>query len=502
MTILKKKYYNIFLQQLLYYILILSLSLIPWMEFVDSNYQEIDHIFNDNFLLLIILYFLVITLIYTIIKFLFKKKDKIFYVSLLSITIWIFFQFNLIKSILNNIFFETFLWHFSSEISLLIVISLIIFVIYALNRSKNWNLFVLLFLIFNFLYLGTSLFPKLKTLKIENNLLIENFNQIELNSSISNKPNIYFFLSDAMKPLNEFENFYKIEMKDFINYYEKYNFKYYNNTSNLYEWTEPVLTGFFSLEENIYTSASQNLKKKDKQLKPGIYKTFPNILKKEYQPKLLKELNGLGYKFKWIGNYSQNCSYTNYSYCLNNEKKRYIDLYTLQAFLNKSPLIQIFDNLIQIRFIQNNFKLKILHSNAILEIDNFLITNKDFINDMDPTFYFIHEVEAHEPYFVDSNCNNKRFPGKYNIEGYKNSYLCVVKKISKVIKTIDKFDPDSIVIFQSDHNWIMSNKSEEKFGNRNNIFSLIKNNEICKKPIPDNPNNLNILKYFINCLKD
>ena len=48
---------------------------------------------------------------------------------------------------------------------------------------------------------------------------------------------------------------------------------------------------------------------------------------------------------------------------------------------------------------------------------------------MDPTFFFIHEMEAHEPYFVDSNCKDKRFPGNYNLEGYKNSYLCVIKKI-------------------------------------------------------------------------
>ena len=40
-------------------------------------------------------------------------------------------------------------------------------------------------------------------------------------------------------------------------------------------------------------------------------RTFPSILKNDYKPKLLHELNQLGYKFKWVGNYSQNCSKTN-----------------------------------------------------------------------------------------------------------------------------------------------------------------------------------------------
>jgi hypothetical protein len=239
----------------------------------------------------------------------------------------------------------------------------------------------------------------------------------------------------------------------------------------------------------------------DKRLKPHIYKTFPTFLKKEYQPKLLKELNQLGYSFKWVGNYSQNCSYTNFRYCLSNKKENFIDLYTLQAFLNKSPLVQIFDNLIQFEFIQNNFNLNILHSNAFWEIDNYITSNRDYLIDMEPTFFFIHDMETHEPYFVDSNCNSKRFPGKYNLEGYKNSYLCVIKRISNIIKTIDQLDTNAIVIFQSDHNWIMSTKSEEKYGERNNIFTLIKNNKICKKQIPNNPNNLNSIKYFIDCLK-
>ena len=130
---------------------------------------------------------------------------------------------------------------------------------------------------------------------------------------------------------------------------------------------------------------------------------------------LLKELNQLGYRFKWVGNYSQNCSNTNFQYCLSNKKENFIDLYTLQAFLNKSPLVQIFDNLIQIKFIQNNLNLNILHSNTLGEIDRYLLSNKDYIDNMEPTFFFIHDMETHEPYFVDSNCNNKRFPGNYNL---------------------------------------------------------------------------------------
>ena len=106
MTILKNKNYNAFLTEILSLFLILIVSLIPWFEFINSNYKEIDEILNDNFFLLIGLYLLAVTLIYFLTKFLIKDKTKLFYISLVGISIWIFFQFNLIKSFLNRILSE------------------------------------------------------------------------------------------------------------------------------------------------------------------------------------------------------------------------------------------------------------------------------------------------------------------------------------------------------------------------------------------------------------
>lgn len=496
MTILKKRYFNIFFQEIISILLVLLASLIPLMEFINSNYNELDNIFNDNFLFLITLYFLVVALIYISSKLLFKIKNKLYHISLIGISIWIFFQYNLLKSVFNRLFLDTYIWHFSSEIALFLVIIFIVALTFILNRNNISKQFVIFFLIFNFVYSSIILFPKLTAYKADKNIVnLEETDLIKLSSGTKNKPNIYFFISDSMKPLNEFEDFYEIKLENFEKIYKENDYNYYQNTSNLHKWSDPVITGFFFLEEDVYTNEMT------KKLKPNIYKLFPSLLKSEFNPILLQEFKKLGYKFKWVGNYSQNCSNTNHKYCLGGLKKSYIDLYTLQAFLNKSPIVQIFDNLIQLKIVKDYFNLNILHSNAILEIDNFVISNKDYIQDMDPTFFFIHGMEAHAPYFVDSNCNNKRFLGTYNLEGYKNSYLCEIKRISQVIKTLDKFDPNSLVIIQSDTNWIMSTKSEDKFGKRNSIFNLIKNNVICEKNLPVNPNNINVAKYLLSCLK-
>ena len=496
MTTLKKRYFNIFFQEIYTIFLVLLASSIPMMEFINNNYNELDNIFNDNFLFLTILYFIIVTLLYFFSKLLFRINHKLYHVSLIGISIWIFFQYNLLKSLLNKLFLDTYIWHFSSEIALFLVIFLILIITFTLKRSDNLRGFVLFFLVFNFIYSSIILLPKLILFKSDKKIINTNEKYLfKLDLSKKKKPNIYFFISDSLKPLNEFEDFYKVKLDNFEKLYKENDYNYYQNTSNLHKWSDPVLTGFFFLEEDVYVDET------NEKFKPKIYKLFPTLLKKQFNPVLLKEFKKLGYRFKWVGNYSQNCSNTNHEYCLDGLKKSYIDLYTLQAFLNKSPIIQVFDNLIKLKFVNDYFNLNILHSNAISEIENFIISNKDHINDMSPTFFFIHGMEAHAPYFVDSNCNNKRFSGTYNLEGYKNSYLCEIKRISNVIQTLDEFDPNSLVIIQSDTSWIMSTKSEKIYGKRNNIFNLIKNNVNCEKIFPVNPNNVNITKYLISCLK-
>ena len=78
----------------------------------------------------------------------------------------------------------------------------------------------------------------------------------------------------------------------------------------------------------------------------------------------------------------------------------------------------------------------------------------------------------------------------------------MIKNITSIINIIDQLDKNAMVIFQSDHSWEMSNISEVKYGNRKQIFSLIKNKKKCKSPIPAGLNNIQIANYLINCLKN
>ena len=126
------------------------------------------------------------------------------------------------------------------------------------------------------IYSSVILFSNLKIYNLKNNQSA--IEQIKIEENLSNKkvmPNIYFFLIDAMMPLNEFENFYKKDLKSFKKHYLINNFTYYENTKNSYKVTVNILTSFFSLEEKIHYISADNTKK----LKKNIAKRFPGLLK-------------------------------------------------------------------------------------------------------------------------------------------------------------------------------------------------------------------------------
>ena len=495
MIISKFENFNKYFQKTFLVIILFSLTLIPWIEFFNANLEELDFIFNDNLFILLTIYFLFISLTYMVLDFFISLK-KYSLVSFISISIWVLFQHNFLKSYINILFKKIDIsLKYSSEISLIIILILIYLFFILIKRKSFFSNFFLFFLslnlLFSFLSFCTEFYSKKKIIEVLN----DNNNQLIKNTK---KPNIYYFILDAMMPLNEFENFYKQDLSDFKNFFNQKNYEYFENTLNFYPNTADTFTSLFYLEEEIFIKSKDKNKKKN--YKPYIQKTFPGIMKKQYNPKLISELNQLGYEFKWIGNNYANCSRYNYKYCLSNEKEQYIDLYLLQSFLKKTPLIQIFNKLTEVSAVQKYLQIN-ERNNAISKLRKFINSNKNYLR-INSTFYFVHHMSPHWPYRHDQNCNYKKFEGKTNFEGYKNSYLCVVKRIDDIIRIIDEIDKNAIVIVQSDHSWEMSNISEIKYGKRTQIFNLVKNNIYCDKKMRSGLNNIQMMNYLLGCLKN
>ena len=361
MNISKTKNFNKYFQNILLIAILLLLSLIPWIEFINSNLNELDFIFNDNFFILLSLYFLFISLVCLILKK-FTSLREYPLITFILISIWTLFQHNFLKNKFK-VFFQNkdILYEYSSEIALIIIILFIYISFKLIQKKRIYTIFFLFFLTFN-LFFSSLQFGKEFFSKERNDYIVDN--KVSLIKDIK-RPNIYFFILDAMMPLNEFKDFYQKDLAKFENFYDQKKYIYFNDTLNYYPNTQDVLTSLFFLDK-IYVKEDNyevdNLKK-------NIYQKFPNLLSQKYNPVLISELNKLGYEFKWIGNSFAGCSRYNYRYCLSDKKEEYIDLYLLQAFLKKTPLLQIFNKITEQNIIQKYFTIN-QRSNAIGKLDH------------------------------------------------------------------------------------------------------------------------------------
>lgn len=481
MGTLKYFNYNFYIKEFFSILILLTFSFIPVLDFLNNNSENLIYILHDNILINIILYFLIIISFYIVLKLITKEEGK--KISLfIGISIWILFQHSWIKYFFYKNFSKLkFFPNLASE-SALIFIIISIFIFYFLNKKKFFNAFFIFFLFFNFFDQSLKFFNNYKSI----NEKITNDKKVFFSKKVGEQ-NIYFFILDAMKPLDEFEEFYKIKLTKFKEFYKDKNYEYFYNTKNNGISTEQSLTFMFNLDNK----SSFDFYKHKNNLK------FPKVLSTN-NSKLLNKLSRLGYDFKWIGNIYADCSRYNYRFCLSGKKENFLDIYLIKSFLKKTPILQIV-NIIFSDDNLNKLSLDIREDTAIEKLKKYLLENQKNIKN-NSTFYFIHQMHPHWPYNFDENCKYRKYNGNTNFEGYKKSYLCTIKMTEEIINVIDKVDPDSFVIIQSDHNWEMS-LAPYKYNDRKSIFNLVKNNHECNEKITKGLNNVSITNYILHCIE-
>ena len=459
--------------------------LLPFIDFIKNNISEIDLILGKSFYFLVfLLLFLLLVLTY-IINFFLKSKDYLKTSLIVVVIYWIAFKHNFLKLIIQS-FFEKFYSsaiEYSSEISLLLLIIFSICTTILINKN---NIFFRKFIfIFFYLTLFVSLlqifsFSQKSNIVENNEIKFVNFKD-KLNNK---KNNIYFFILDGMLPIKEFEKYYSLDQNDFLDYVENKNYKYIHNSSNIYYNTTHSLSAIFYLDK-IFDEDGK-LKEKSKIL-------YPTVLRKNNKPDLLKNLDNLGYDFKWMGNFFAYCPKFNLKYCLNKNANTTIDPYLYINFFRQSPLIQTIWSLGLFFNFDFNRYIYFEVNNGMGRLTKYLAENQKTNK---PTFYFVHHMSPHWPYITNEDCSYKNYSGNKNLEGYRSAYICTLKKITETIDFLKKFDPNSTVVFQSDHNWSMSKNIEEK----KMIFNLIKINNECEISNNIKLNNVNTLRLIFSCI--
>ena len=466
--------------------LISIIFLLPFIEFIKNNINEIEIIIGKSFYFLIIIMASLVVLFTYILNFFFKKSKFIEILLIVCLIFWLQFKHNSLNLFLKEKFNKLSFINaeYSSEISLLLLLILsIYFSILIIKKNIFFKKFLYIFFYISFVFVlfQTTYYnsgeKKVAEIKGDSIIFPDKLN--------FKKQNIYFFILDGMQPIKEFENNFKLDLKDFLDTVESMEYKYIHDTVNLYDNTTEGLSAIFYLND-IFTDK--------KKLKKGNNVLYPTLLRMNNQSDLINNLNNLGYDFKWLGNFFAYCPKFNIRYCLDKSQGSIIDTYLYINFFRQSPLIQIVINFGYIFNFDFNKYFFFKLNDGIGRLMDYLKSNKNQVNKN--TFYFVHHMSPHWPYINDENCNYKNYPGEKNYDGYKSAYLCILKKIEKTINYLNISDPNSTVIFQSDHNWVMSSNREEK----KMIFNLIKLDNKCNMEKNINFHNVNILRLVFSCM--
>ena len=315
----------------------------------------------------------------------------------------------------------------------------------------------------------------------------------QIDSNQKSKENIYYFILDGMTSLKYFNESFPEKKDIFLNHYANYlksnNYTIHQNTQSNYNSTYLSMAALLSLDYPVTDLSDKYF---------GRANFWPYLMTNpNKKPRLISILEENDMSFKWYGNITASCK--NYSYDKNFCPKDSVSnfFYVFNSFFKKTPLIT---------FLRKFFpKFMLAGYGASTDTINNFLNDFDNLDISKKKFYLIHHLAPHPPYIHNSDCSLKdkslSFVTDNNYGGYKDSYLCALKRIEQAVKMLSEKDPKSLVVFTADHGWILKDKDNLKNKQmlKFDIFNAFKINEKCKQFISNKIDAISTIRLVLGC---
>lgn len=459
--------------------------LLPSIYLLETNLNSFNYEYYISFFILIIFKLSFIVLLSLLfIKFLNDKS-----LSKLLLTSVFYFLMTLVFTNLYN-FLPNMFNKNKGEIVLLIC--LILFsVIYFSNTIKKFFIFfsIITFILFTGKIISYEIINKPS--------FNETNNTSNLNFKRENNKNIFIIIFDAAISLEEFDEVYKLDIKN----------KFLSNLPDYAIYHENIKP----LSNNSGESISQiiNFNQDNKKYK---LLNFPDVIKPKnfFNTDLSKFVKENNLNLYFFGNSKVNCSSHNLDLCLKKEIHK-IKIYKfylieiLEEYLKNSLFDKLTNKIYSVFDMKEKISTKILKEQHSMNnpISNFFIQTMDLSKKNNVLFFY--NYIPHEPYFYNQNCDFKKEQISNRLDyydGYKDNYLCMIKTIENFFQNnFEKLINSNFIIF-ADHGFpIASNiKGDFKPIDKNqNILIITKNYKKCN--VASSSEKKDIINLLIKTLK-
>jgi len=316
-------------------------------------------------------------------------------------------------------------WHIL-PIFIFLLLHIIYFILKKTPSTMIYNLNLMIFIVFFGLIIlnSTVAIPDIIN-KVSQEKIIkqQSFNSRSQNNTNEFKPNIYLFIFDEYASFDVIKKCFDYDNSEFAAFLEKKGFTVSFNSSN-----ETIAT-------NVITA---NLLNYDYIAKNSM--TEPEIKTLRQNPKLFSLLRERGYNIQGVG-----------------EASRYGLKNPVNSVESGSMTIggDTFKDIILQRTVIYPFIHTSVSAYAEKIIDSIAyVSQKENIPAGGGQFTFMHVLIPHSPFIVDEN-GNPISPNHYldwnNKQYYLGQYIYTTKLMMQLVDAILEYDPESIIILQSDH---------------------------------------------------
>jgi hypothetical protein len=360
---------------------------------------------------------------------------------------------------------------------------LLVFWLAIVCLAIKFNQFVVrLILIYSILILTTSIIPMLGYFygELSREQKIHQVEEYQAKKNEKNNPsnqNVYYIILDAMLSVEAAQQMAIIDDANVVKKIEKLGLRYIDKSLSTYDKTFLTLTSIFY--------ADYHYREGDERYTNELI-FFPFIMdEKDLNVPLISYLNQVSSTLYWIGNYMLPCFESLHYNCIYTSK--IIEkISSLMTFFKTTPFRAIFR--------------KIGAHSSQDAIGRFLTIIQRKGLPKKPFFAFIHQLAPHPPFSFTKTCGFAKVEkkGGKGIEGgYSDSYYCALQKIKEFMKTINKLDPDAIVVIQADHGWTFDDKINFTQGGK--IFNAVKAPNSCFDKYGEPKTNVNSIRFVLNC---
>jgi len=473
----------------IFFIFLATLS--PFLSFISKNLGELyfyDFIYISFYFLFV---FFLSFLIFFFINKRIKNKINDFYL-IFCYLILIFFNYHIIYFTLSLINLNNFI---NIRVFAHIFWFLIFFALIFYSKKIIKNIFVvtfsMYFLVFINLISSISIFYQFITIKNEKKeTIMNNFDFSFDNIEKEKLKNVYYIIFDQYSRSDVYKKFYNFDNSYFLNEIKENNFKVIENSATNVTDTPLVMTSVFSMELDEIKKYLLN----NSTYELGAWKIGNSKVQKIFKLAGYKLFISLENTVHGTPCGRVNLKKINIDKCISQKVK------LAELEFNLLKLTPVFD--ILGKFFPNFFTYYILYPDYVAKQLHSAIPKDEKI------FHYMHFYMPHPPPKFNENCRKELQildfegwgpTGKYlsvdAIKHIKQDVKCINKQILKLIKTIEKYDPDSIVVIQSDGSNVFY---EFPFTHYNlNLWKLPKN---CKSMISNNFTNVNTFRLIFNCL--